>query len=55
MPRRTLAIVHTHPRGESQPSARDRTEALRLAVPVLVVTTDGVIAAMPDGTVQRVE
>lgn len=52
IPPRTLAIVHTHPRGESKPSARDRAEAIRLGVPVIVVTSDGVIAAMHDGSVR---
>ena len=51
LPARTIAIVHTHPRGEPQPSARDRAEAKRLGVAVIVVTTDGVVAAQPDGSV----
>lgn len=52
IPARTLAIIHTHPHGEPQPSARDRAESARLGLPVIVVTTDGVIAAMPDGNVR---
>jgi JAB domain-containing protein similar to deubiquitination enzymes len=53
IPPRTLAIIHTHPHGESQPSSRDRAESARLGLPVIVVTTDAVIAAMPDGHVRR--
>ncbi len=53
IPARTLAVVHTHPRGEPRPSARDRDEARRLGLPVIVVTTDGVVAALPDGTERK--
>ena len=49
IPQRAIAVVHTHPHGEPHPSSRDRAEARRLAIPVIVVTTEGVIAAMPDG------
>lgn len=52
IPPRTLAIIHTHPHGESQPSSRDRAESARLGLPVIVVTTSGVIAAMPDGSLR---
>lgn len=45
----TIAILHTHPRGEERPSVQDRAEAKRLRMPVVVITTDAVIAAMPDG------
>lgn len=50
VPRGTIAILHTHPRGETRPSAQDRDEARRLQMPVVVITTEAVIAAMPDGS-----
>jgi len=46
----TIAILHTHPHGDERPSAQDRDEAARLRLPVVVITTGGVVAAMPDGT-----
>jgi proteasome lid subunit RPN8/RPN11 len=49
VPARTIAILHTHPRGEERPSARDRDEARRLGLPVVTITSDAVIAVMPDG------
>ena len=49
IPMGTIAILHTHPYGEDQPSAQDREEAKRLRMPVLVITTRRVVAAMPDG------
>jgi hypothetical protein len=54
IPARTLAIVHTHPHGNPQPSAQDRAEARRLGLPVIVVTTEGALAALPGGAVVRV-
>jgi proteasome lid subunit RPN8/RPN11 len=47
IPPRTIAILHTHPAGEPQPSVRDRAEAKRLGIPVVVITPEGVIAADP--------
>jgi hypothetical protein len=49
IPERTLAVLHTHPADEEQPSNVDRAEARRLGMPVLVITPSGVIAAMPHG------
>lgn len=54
LPARTLAIVHTHPHGNTQPSMQDRAEAKRLGIPVIVVTTEGSVAALPGGAVVRV-
>ena len=54
IPERAIAVVHTHPRGESDPSHNDRAEARRLGIPVVVVTPEAVIAAMPDGTTTAV-
>jgi len=48
IPAGAIAIVHTHPRLEPHPSMRDRQEAARLALPVIVVTPDAVIAARPN-------
>lgn len=50
IPDRTLAVLHTHPKGEDRPSSRDRREARRLRMPVVVITPEAVIAAMPDGS-----
>lgn len=49
VPPRTIAILHTHPRGDERPSARDRDEARRLGLPVVTITSEAVIAAMPGG------
>lgn len=49
VPTGTIAILHTHPRGEERPSSRDRAEARRLGLPVITITSERVIAAMPDG------
>ncbi len=51
IPDRTLAVLHTHPKGEERPSQHDRHEARRLRMPVVVITPEAVIAAMPDGSV----
>jgi hypothetical protein len=50
IPEGTIAIVHTHPVNAPRPSARDRAEARRLGLPVVVVAPQGVVAAMPDGS-----
>lgn len=49
VPDRAVAVVHTHPRGANAPSANDRAEARRLGIPVIVITPETVIAAMPHG------
>jgi len=54
VPERAVAILHTHPREEPEPSAHDRAEAKRVGLPVVVITPDAVIAAMPDGTISVV-
>jgi hypothetical protein len=46
----TIAILHTHPRGEGRPSTQDFAEAERLRMPVVVITEGRVVAAMPNGT-----
>jgi hypothetical protein len=40
IPSGTIAIAHTHPNGQQQPSVRDREEAARLDIPMLVVSRD---------------
>lgn len=45
IPARTIAILHTHPADSPQPSARDRAEAERLGIPVVVISPEGVVAA----------
>lgn len=54
VPARTIAILHTHPAGEPQPSVRDRAEARRLGIAVVVITPGSVIAAEPSGERTRV-
>ena len=49
VPVRTIAILHTHPRGDERPSSKDRDEARRLGLPVVTITPEAVIAAMPGG------
>ena len=48
VPARAIAILHTHPKAEPEPSARDRAEAERLGIAVVVITPSGVVAAVPD-------
>lgn len=47
VPDRTIAIVHTHPPHSPEPSARDRAEAERLGIPVVVITPQSVIVYEP--------
>lgn len=49
IPDGTVAIVHTHPEREPQPSAFDREEAERIGVPILVLTNDSITVAYPSG------
>lgn len=55
VPPRTIAILHTHPASDPQPSSGDRREAKRVGIPILAITPAGVIAAMPDGTINAVK
>jgi proteasome lid subunit RPN8/RPN11 len=47
IPARAVAVLHTHPYREPNPSPRDRAEARRLALPVGVITPAGVRFAWP--------
>ena len=52
IPAGAIAVAHTHPRGASGPSAGDRDLARRIGLPVVVITPDAVVAAIPDGTIR---
>jgi hypothetical protein len=54
IPARTIAILHTHPEGDPDPSSGDRAEARRLGLPVVVITPGSVIAADPSAGRTRV-
>lgn len=43
----TVAIIHSHPRDFPEPSQHDRQEAVRIGVPVLVVTPGAISMASP--------
>ena len=45
IPARTIAILHTHPADSPGPSARDHREAVRLGLPVVVISPAGIVAA----------
>ena len=49
IPTGTVAVMHTHPTGQPQPSDHDFQEAKRIAVPVIVVCRKSVIMALPFG------
>ena len=53
IPARTIAILHTHPTGDADPSLHDREVARRLGIAVVVITPESVVAAKPDGSVTR--
>ena len=48
-----IAIIHTHPLVAPEPSVQDVAEAKRLHLPIVVITPDGITAAMPDGRKAR--
>ena len=45
-----VGVVHTHPPRQKNPSERDRAEAVRLRLAVVVITREAVTVAWPDGT-----
>ena len=47
VPPNTVAIVHTHPEGRSQPSMQDVAEAKRIKRPICVLTRKGIWVADP--------
>jgi JAB domain-containing protein similar to deubiquitination enzymes len=54
-PDRTVAVIHSHPVGSPDPSEHDRQEAIRLGVPMIVVTPEAISMALPrDGAIVRV-
>jgi JAB domain-containing protein similar to deubiquitination enzymes len=51
----TVAVIHSHPVGSPDPSEHDRQEAIRLGVPMIVVTPEALTMALPrDGAIVRV-
>jgi hypothetical protein len=48
MPPGTVAIVHTHPLNAHEPSRGDVLEAVRLRIPILVLTRLSIAVADPD-------
>lgn len=55
IPKRTIAIVHTHPKDQPVPSAGDRREAMRLGIPFIVVSPRDIYAVSADGDVIPIE
>ncbi len=49
MPDRAFALVHTHPKGNPLASREDRETAMRLAIPVFVLTPANIYVVTPDG------
>jgi len=49
----TVAVVHTHPSAQPDPSTQDRDEARRVGIPMLVITTRSVALATDDGHMRR--
>jgi proteasome lid subunit RPN8/RPN11 len=50
IPRRAVAVIHTHPLRAHEPSDHDRAEARRIGLPVVVITPHAITVAYPDGT-----
>lgn len=47
MPKGTIAVIHTHPRGLPELSQHDFDEAKRLDIPVIAVTARSIAMARP--------
>ena len=47
MPRRTIAIIHTHPRSAPWPSTQDQAESRRLGIAIYVLTPGMITKATP--------
>jgi hypothetical protein len=54
IPAGTVAIAHTHPNSARHPSVRDRTEAMRLLIPFLIVSRDDIYGISSHGEVVTV-
>lgn len=50
IPAGCVAVMHTHPPRAPHPSRRDLAEAVRIRLPIVVVTPERVTVARPDGT-----
>src|ERR1043166_4860040 len=48
LPAHIVAIVHTHPMGQSVPSSDDRDTARRLGIPVYVLVRNGITRTLGD-------
>jgi proteasome lid subunit RPN8/RPN11 len=53
IPRRCVAVIHTHPATAPRPSKHDTSEATRAGLPIVVVTPQSVTVAMPQGTTDQ--
>jgi hypothetical protein len=53
IPLRCIAVIHTHPLVAPQPSKHDQAEALRIGIPIVVITHDSVTVATPQGTIAQ--
>lgn len=51
IPAGSIAVAHTHPAGDRNPSKNDVAEAKRIRMPILVITLEGITIARADGTV----
>lgn len=54
VPPGTIAIAHTHPRGNARPSTGDIDAASASGLPIVVLTPQSIFAATPEGKVVRV-
>jgi hypothetical protein len=54
IPAGTVAIAHTHPNSARHPSVHDRTEAMRLLIPFLIVSRDDIYGISSHGEVVSV-
>jgi Prokaryotic homologs of the JAB domain len=50
IPDQCIGIAHTHPQGDKEPSPEDRAEARRIQLPIVVVTSQAITVAWPDGS-----
>ena len=49
-----ISVVHTHPGKDFHPSYQDSREAIRIGLPIVVVTPIALSVAWPDGTTSYV-
>lgn len=51
MPAGTIAVVHTHPHFDPEPSRHDITEAQRIGIPIVVLSRHGMTAVDASGAI----